>query len=72
MPYFTFKISSEKDFEQLGTHEKYQQAREQVRQLRETSQEPDPVTYRLVHAKSAEEGIKLLSIRRDDRVIGED
>lgn len=70
MPYFVFKIRPPRELSHIATVEKYQEARAQVRDLRSAA-EPD-VEYRMIFAKQMGEAERLLSMPRDERVIGED
>ena len=74
MPYFIFKISSDQNLEYLDEMEKYQSAREKVRNLRAAHQEDDGTTYRMVFAKSVGQGETLLtpSSNHSDQIIGDD
>lgn len=69
MPYYTFRISASKQFEHLGTCVRYREAKDEIKQLRNADSMHQ---YRMVYARTPEEGIQLLSIPRDERVIGED
>lgn len=70
MPYFVYKITSPRKLTHIVTVDKYQAARAEVRSRR---QEAEPgVEYRLIFAKQMAEAEKLLSMPRDERVIGED
>jgi len=72
MPYFVYKISPPRQLEHLGTTDSYQAAREQVRSRRQAESRETGVEYRLIFARHQSEAEKLLSITRDERVIGED
>lgn len=72
MPYFIYRIHSERELEYVDTKERYQEAKALVRQLRTQQASNDPGSVRLVFAKSGGEAEKLLSLPRDERVIGED
>jgi len=70
MPYFVFKITPPRKLEHLATLDRYQDARSQVRSLREQA-EPE-TEYRMIFAKQMGEAERILSTPRDERVIGED
>lgn len=72
MPYFVYKISPPRQLEHLETVESYQDARATVRSRRQTEPRETGVEYRLIFARQEGEAEKLLSIPRDERVIGED
>lgn len=72
MPYFVYRISPPRLLEHLETAEKYQDARAAVRRRRQTEPHASDVEYRLIFARQQGEAEKLLSIPRDERVIGED
>lgn len=71
MPYFIFKVSPTRQLEYIATQEQYREAREIVRQLRTARADPGD-DYRLIFAQQRAEAEKLLSLPRDERVIGED
>jgi hypothetical protein len=70
MPYYVFKISPSRELQHLATLEGYRDARTQVRGLRQEA--PPGVEYRLIFARQMGEAERLLSLPRDERVIGED
>ena len=72
MPYFVYRVSNPLRLTHLDTKDRYQDARALVRSLRETQPQESDEQYRLVFAKNQAEAEKLLSIPRDERVIGED
>jgi hypothetical protein len=70
MPYFVYKITPPRELIHIVTLDKYQAARAEVRSRR---REAEPgVEYRLIFAAQMAEAEKLLSMQRDERVIGED
>jgi hypothetical protein len=70
MPYFVYRITPPRELTHIATLERYQEARSQVRSLR---QDAEPGSeYRMIFAKQMAEAEKLLSTPRDERVIGED
>lgn len=70
MPYFVYRITPRRELTHIATFDRYPEARAQVRALRQDGQ-PE-VEYRMIFAKQMAEAEKLLSIPRDERVIGED
>ncbi len=70
MPYFVYKVAPPRELTHIATLDRYQAARAEVRTRRQSA-EPG-VEYRLIFAKQMAEAEKLLSIPRDERVIGED
>lgn len=72
MPYFVYKISPPRILEYIETCDRYQDARDIVRGRRGDEPRDSGVEYRLIFAKQQGEAERLLSIPRDERVIGED
>ena len=72
MPYFVYKIDPPRQLTHLATLPRYQEARDQVRALRAGDPAVGPEVYRLIFATEQAEAERLLSLPRDDRVIGED
>lgn len=72
MPYFVYKISPPRVLEHLDTFDRYQDARELVRSHRASEAGDAGIEYRLIFARQQGEAEKLLSVPRDERVIGED
>lgn len=72
MPYFVYKISPPRLLEYIDTLERYQDARDMVRSHRASVSRESGIEYRLIFARQQGEAEKLLSIPRDERVIGED
>ncbi|MEY6431298.1 hypothetical protein ABC977_02625 [Thioalkalicoccus limnaeus] len=72
MPYYVYKIDPPATLSHLGTQDDYQAAREQVRGLRATLGTDDQSHYRMIFANHQAEAERLLSLPRDDRIIGED
>ena len=71
MPYYIYRVSGPKNLEYLDVEEKYREAKARVNELRATQAEDDEAIVRMIHAKTAGEAEKLLSIPKDDRVIGD-
>jgi hypothetical protein len=72
MPYYVYRIHAERQLEYVDNRTRYQEAKALVRALRAEHNSQDPAGVRLVFAKSTGEAEQLLSLPRDDRVIGED
>lgn len=72
MPYYVYRIQADRRLEYLSTCTLYQEAKALVRALRTEQGIEDPGSVRLVFANSTGEAERLLSLPRDDRVIGED
>jgi len=76
VPYFVYEVvphpeSGAKLLTYLETYPKYRDAKLRVKKEREEHPERDQQEFRLVHAKNQTEAEKLLSIPRDERVIGD-
>jgi hypothetical protein len=72
MPYFVYKITPARQLTYIDTKERYQDARTIVRDLRANRAEGDDCDYRMLFASQQGEAEKILSMPRDERVIGED
>lgn len=72
MPYYVYKILPPLQLQHLDTLEGYQEARALVRSHRQNEETSSGIQYRLIFARQQAEAEKLLSIPRDERVIGED
>lgn len=72
MPYFVYKVSSNRQLTYIDTKERYQEARALVRDLRAKGAAKEDGEFRLIFANQQGEAEKLLSTPRDERVIGED
>ncbi len=72
MPYFVYKISPPRQLEHLDTLERYQDARTLVRGRRQAEDRQNGIEYRLIFASQQGEAERLLSLPREERVIGED
>lgn len=76
MPYFTYEVVSHPEsgvklLTHIETYPKYRDAKMRVKEERGKHPERDPQEFRLVFAKNTVEAEKLLSIPRDERVIGD-
>lgn len=72
MPYFVYRILPPKKLEHLDTTDKYQEAKKLVRGLRAELGPESVNSVRMIFAKTQGEAEKLLSMPREERVIGED
>lgn len=72
MPYFVYRITPPRTLQHLETMDNYQQAKKLVRSMRAELDAASEVSVRLIYAKTQGEAEKLLSMPRDERVIGED
>jgi hypothetical protein len=76
MPYFVYEVvthpeSGARLLTYLETCPKYRDAKLRVKKERDEHPERDQQEFRLVYAKNQTEAEKLLSIPRDERVIGD-
>lgn len=71
MPYYIYRVSGPKKLEYLDVEEKYREAKSRLSDLRAAQAADDEAIVRMVFAKTAGEAEKLLSIPKDDRVIGD-
>ncbi len=76
MPYFTYEVvthpeSGARLLTHIETYPKYRDAKMRVKEERDKYPDRDPQEFRLVFAKNTVEAEKLLSIPRDERVIGD-
>ena len=71
MPYYIYRVSGPKKLEYLDVKEKYREAKSRANELRATQAADDEAIVRMIYAKTAGEAEKLLSIPKDDRVIGD-
>ncbi|AGA90714.1 hypothetical protein Thimo_1949 [Thioflavicoccus mobilis 8321] len=72
MPYYIYEIEPPLILTHLDTKGSYQAARTRVRALRAALGADATTQYRMVFAHHEAEAERLLSIPRDERVIGED
>ena len=71
MPYYVYRITSPRKLHLIDNKNNYKDARTLVRSYRQNQREEE-ANFRMIFAKSAQEAEKLLSIPREERVIGED
>lgn len=72
MPYYIYQIQNPSSLKYLDQRDRYQDAKILVRNLREKQAAANVGMVRLVFASSTGEAEKLLSLPRDNRIIGED
>ncbi len=72
MPYFIYRITAPRKLHLLDQKNSFKDARQLVRSWRAQIRDEDDYTVRMIFAKSAQEAEKLLSMPREERVIGED
>ena len=72
MPYYIYRIVSPKSLEPIDTKDNYKDAKQIVRTLREENKLDDSYSVRMIFAKSSAEAEKLLTLPREEGVIGED
>ncbi len=71
MPYFVYRMLSEREPVYVADYPKYREAKLKVNALRKAATESEAV-IRMMHARSEAEAEKLLTIPRDNRKIGDD
>lgn len=72
MPYFVYKIYPNRTLDFIESHESYRDAKKKTYDLRDTLEEEDNFTYRLVHASHEREAVRLLTAKREARPLGEE
>ena len=72
MPYFIYRITPPRKLHLLDNKDNFKDAKKLVRSWRAQIRDEDDHTIRMIFAKSAQEAEKLLSMPREERVIGED
>jgi hypothetical protein len=72
MQYYIFKRTSTRQLTHIDTKEKYKDARNLIRGLRQDQPPGQDFEYRMILANNQAEAEKLLSRPPDERVIGED
>jgi hypothetical protein len=64
MPYFVFRIAADKKLTPLHVFEKFKEAKDLCRQLRQAQAEDDKDLIRMTFAKDEQEARRLLADRR--------
>ncbi len=72
MPYFIYRITPPRKLHLLDNKDSYKEAKKLVRTWRAEIRTEDDYTVRMIFAKTPQEAEKLLSVPREERVIGED
>jgi hypothetical protein len=72
MPYFVYKLMPPNGLDHIETKDRYQDAKNLVRTLRESASEEEKLNIRLIFANTNAEAEKLLLAPREERVVGED
>ena len=72
MPYYVYRITPPKKLHLIEKMDNFTDAKKLVRSWRGQKQDADDSTFRMIFAKSPQEAEKLLSMPREERVIGED
>lgn len=65
MPYFVFRIGPDRKPMLEDAYEKYQEAKERCRLLRQKESPDDPSAFRMAFAKTEHEAKRLLGEKRD-------
>jgi hypothetical protein len=72
MPYFVYKVYSERKLEMIEQFDGYRDARNHARELRAALPADAGYQIRVIFAKNPEEASMLLSEKREPRPLGED
>ena len=72
MPYYIYRIIPPRKLHLIDNKNNFKEAKKLVRSWREQMQDGDDYSVRMIFAKSPQEAEKLLSMPREERVIGED
>ena len=72
MPYFVYKVFTNKTLEPVDHYDKYREAKLKVRELRQGAASDGDFTYRMVYARHEAEAERLLTQKREPRPLGED
>ncbi len=71
MPYFVFKVFTNKTCEQIGEFDQYKAARELARETRESTTLQDNCSVKVMHAKDSAEAETLVLTSRDRPILME-
>ena len=71
MPYFVFKVFTNKTCEQVGQFDQYKAARELARETRENITLQDNCTVKVMHAKDSAEAESLVLTSRERPILME-
>lgn len=72
MPYYIYRITPPRKLHLIDRKNNFKDAKQLVRSWREQMRKEDDYTIRMIYANSPQEAEKLLSMPREERVIGED
>ena len=72
MPYFVYKVFSNRTLEPVDAYDKHRDAKVRARELRVESKDDDDFTFRLIYARNETEAERLLTQKREPRPLGED
>ena len=72
MPYFIYRIETDKKVQMIESHPKYREAKERAKGLRAEKAADDPATIRIIFAQNALEAERLLLTPREAPVEGDD
>ncbi|OOZ36228.1 hypothetical protein [Solemya velesiana gill symbiont] len=72
MPYFIYRIETDKTLEQLETFPKYRDAIEKARELRAAQTAGETATVKIIFAQNPTEAERLLLTPREAPVEGDD
>ncbi len=71
MPYFLYKLYSDKKLEPIASYPKFAEAKQHVRDLRQQLSGNETYAVKMIFAKSDAEAEKLLTTEREYRPEGE-
>jgi len=72
MPYYVYRVFSQTEIEHLDTHEKYRDAKTQLKELRAKEARDSGTIIRTIFAKSVMEAERLLTAPRETPIYGDD
>ena len=72
MPYFVYKVSENRRLEQVDAFERYRDAKQLARSMREQLPEDADYLVRVIFSGNGEEAARLLMEKREPRPMGEE
>jgi len=72
MPYFLYRLSPGCRPVLVATHDKFQDAKSQVRQLRAGQAQGEPQQFRMIFAEDSHKALVLITDTRSTRTDGDD
>ena len=72
MPYYLYKVFSDKRFDLIEEHQEYRIARDKARDLRTDAPSEDVYIIKMIFAKDTAQAEHLLKQKREPRAMGED